>query len=80
MENVVFSISCKVRNLDDDFVWIYTIVYGPVYSTEREIFLGRGRACQRIMGGSLVDILVLFFQQVKGNVGGGGWWVCFLVF
>ena len=37
MEVGQFSISCKLRNVEDRIVWIFTGVYGPFSKEEREI-------------------------------------------
>ena len=31
-----FSIFCRFRNYEDDFVWVFTGVYGPCFGKERE--------------------------------------------
>ena len=37
MEVGHFSISCRLRNVEDGFVWIFTGVYGPFSREEREM-------------------------------------------
>ena len=36
MESGQYSISCRFKNCDDNFIWIFTGVYGPVHYFERE--------------------------------------------
>ena len=31
-----YSVSCRFRNVEDGFVWIFTGVYGPFIREERE--------------------------------------------
>ena len=36
METWQYSISCRFKNCNDNFIWIFTGVYGPVHYYERE--------------------------------------------
>ena len=36
MEVGNFSISCRLRNVEDGLVWMFTSVYGPFSKEERE--------------------------------------------
>ena len=36
METWQYSISCRFKNCNDNFIWIFTGVYGPVHYSERE--------------------------------------------
>ncbi|RVW40426.1 hypothetical protein CK203_090038 [Vitis vinifera] len=38
MEVGQFSISCRLRNVEDRFVWIFTGVYGPFSREDKEVF------------------------------------------
>ena len=38
MEVGQFSISCRLRNVEDGFVWTFTGVYGPFSRVDREAF------------------------------------------
>lgn len=40
MEVGQFSISCRIRNVEDGFVWLFTGVYGPFSREDREAFWG----------------------------------------
>lgn len=39
-----FSISLHLRNKNEDFEWLFTVVYGPVISSQRSLFLAELRA------------------------------------
>ena len=38
MEMGHFSISCRLRNVENGFVWIFTRVYGSFSTEDREAF------------------------------------------
>ena len=38
MELGAFSVSCHFKNCEDNFVWMFTWVYGPILTEEREDF------------------------------------------
>ena len=38
MEVGLFSISCRFKNCEDGFLWIFTGVYGPTLKSYRELF------------------------------------------
>lgn len=38
MESGQYSLLCRFKNCDDNFIWIFTGVYGPVHYSERESF------------------------------------------
>lgn len=38
MEVGAFSVSCRFKNYEDNLVWMYTGVYGPVLNEERGNF------------------------------------------
>ena len=33
-----FSVTCKFKNVEDGFLWVFTGVYGPVKRSKRELF------------------------------------------
>ena len=37
LEKGNFTISCRFRNLNDNFVWVFTGIYGPTENTIREL-------------------------------------------
>ena len=39
MEVGKYSVSCRFKNCEDGFCWIFTGVYGPTVKLEREDFL-----------------------------------------
>ena len=38
MDLGAFLVSCRFRNCEDNFVWMFTGVYGPILVEEREDF------------------------------------------
>ena len=44
MEVGLFSILCQFRNVEDDFIWTFSRVYGPVLSGKKEDFWDELRA------------------------------------
>ena len=38
MEVGLFSISCRFKNCEDGFLWIFTRVYGPTLKRYKELF------------------------------------------
>ena len=44
MEVGNYSVSCRFKNCEDGFCWIFSRVYGPTVKVEREIFFSEMRA------------------------------------
>ena len=69
MELGAFSVSCRFRNCEDNFVWMFTGVYGPILVEEREDFWDELSAIRGLwndpwcVGGDL--IVVTFLEERK---------------
>ena len=43
-----FSVSCRFKNCEDGFCWIFTGVYGPILKLDREDFLSELGTIRRL--------------------------------
>ena len=76
MERGQFSISCRLRNVEDGKVWIFTGVYGPFSKEDRETLWGELGAIRGIwddpwcLGGDFNVTLSLEERSNQGRVSG----------
>ena len=76
MEVGQFSISCRLRNVEDGFVWIFTGVYGPFSREDREAFWEELGAIRGIwsdpwcIGGDFNVILSQRERSSQGRISG----------
>ncbi|RVX09019.1 LINE-1 reverse transcriptase-like [Vitis vinifera] len=76
MERGQFSISCRLRNVEDGKVWIFTGVYGPFSKKDRETLWGELGAIRGIwddpwcLGGDFNVTLSLEERSNQGRVSG----------